>query len=96
MLALPLLADRYPTEDCSRDEPPQDGGGSGGSGGITTVLPKRFKRQLREIREHKPSELRIAVNGVPLSSFKVNSDFCDFDLNLAPDEAVNKGFSFSF
>jgi hypothetical protein len=88
MLALPLLADRYPTEDCSRDEPPQDGGGSGGSGGITTVLPKRFKRQLREIREHKPSELRIAVNGVPLSSFKVNSDFCEFDLNLAPDEAV--------
>ena len=88
MLALPLLAERYPAEDCSRDEPPRDAGGSGGSGGITTVLPRKFQRQLREIREHKPSELRIAVNGVPLSSFKVNSDFCEFDLNLGVDEPV--------
>jgi RNA polymerase sigma factor (sigma-70 family) len=88
MLALPLLAERYPAEDCSRNEPPRDAGGSGGSGGITSVLPKRFKRRLREIREHKPSELRIAVNGVPLSSFKVTSDFCEFDLNLAADEPV--------
>src|SRR5687768_10250437 len=88
MLALPLLAERYPAEDCSGNEPPRDAGGSGGSGGITTVLPKRFKRRLREIREHKPSELRIVVNGVPLSSFKVTSDFCEFDLNLAADELV--------
>ncbi|MFN2408092.1 MAG: RNA polymerase sigma factor [Pyrinomonadaceae bacterium] len=88
MLALPLLAERYPAEDCSRNEPPRDAGGSGGSGGMTTVLPKRFKRRLREIREHKPSELRIAVNGVPLSSFKVTSDFCEFDLNLAADEPI--------
>ena len=88
MLALPLLAERYPAEDCSQDEPPRDAGGSGGSGGSPSVLPKKFQRQLREIREHKPSELRIAVNGVPLSSFKVNSDFCEFDLNLAADEPV--------
>jgi RNA polymerase sigma factor (sigma-70 family) len=88
MLALPRLAERYPAEDCSPDEPPRDAGGSGGSGGTTAVLPKRFQRQLREIREHKPSELRISVNGVPLSSFKVNSDFCEFDLNLAADETV--------
>jgi RNA polymerase sigma factor (sigma-70 family) len=88
MLALPLLAERYPAEDCSRNEPPRDAGGSGGSGGISTVLPKRFQRRLREVREHKPSELRIAVNGVPLSSFKVTSDFCEFDLNLAAAEPV--------
>jgi RNA polymerase sigma factor (sigma-70 family) len=88
MLALPLLAERYPAEDCSHDEPPRDAGGSGGSGGISSVLPKRFQRQLREIREHKPSELRIAVNGVALSSFKVNSDFCELDLNVPGDEPV--------
>lgn len=88
ILGLPLLAERYPAEDCSREEPPQDAGGSGGSGGIPTVLPKRFKRQLREVREHKPSELRIVVNGIALSSLRVNSDFSELDLKLPVDEPV--------
>lgn len=88
ILGLPLLADRYPDEDCSREEPPRDAGGSGGSGGAPTVLPKRFKRQLREIREHKPSELRVVVNGDLISSLKVSSDLSEFDLNLPVDEPV--------
>ena len=88
ILGLPLLAERYPAEDCSREEPPHDAGGSGGSGGIPYVLPKRFKRQLREVREHKPNELRIVVNGEPLSSLKVSSDFSELDLNLPADEPV--------
>ena len=88
ILGLPLLAERYPAEDCSREEPPRDAGGSGGSGGVPTILPKRFKRQLREVREHKPSELRVAVNGVVLSSLKVSSDFCELDLNLPASEPV--------
>lgn len=88
ILGLPLLAERYPAEDCSREEPPRDAGGSGGSGGLPTVLPKRFKRQLREIREHKPSELRIVVNGDLISSLKVSSDLSAFDLNLPADKPV--------
>lgn len=88
ILRLPLLGERYPAEDCSREEPPPDAGGSGGSGGVPTILPKRFKRQLREIREHKPNELRIVVNGVALSSLKVNSDFSEFDLNLPAVDPV--------
>ena len=88
ILGLPLLAERYRAEDCSREEPPGDAGGSGGSGGAPTVLPKRFKRQLREIREHKPSELRIVVNGDLVSSLKVSSDLSEFDLNLPADEPV--------
>jgi RNA polymerase sigma factor (sigma-70 family) len=88
MLRLPLLAERYPADDCSREEPPRGAGGSGGSGGVPTVLPNRFKRKLREIREHKPSELRIVVNGVSLSSLKVSSDLSEFDLNLPADEPV--------
>lgn len=87
ILGLPSLAERYP-EDCSGKEPPHAAGGSGGSGGVPTVLPKRFKRQLREVREHKPSELRIVVNGIALSSLKVSSDFCELDLNLPADEPV--------
>ena len=88
ILGLPLLAERYPAEDCSRAEPPSDAGGSGGSGGVPTILPKRFKRQLREIREHKPSELRIVVNGDLVSSMRISSDLSEFDLNLPADEAI--------
>jgi RNA polymerase sigma factor (sigma-70 family) len=89
ILGLPLLAERYPAEDCYRDEPPRDAtGGGGGSGGVPIALPKRFKRQLREIREHKPSELRIVVNGALLSSLRVSSEFSEFDLNLAAGEPI--------
>jgi len=88
ILRLPLLAERYPAEDCSREEPPRDAGGSGGSGDVPSILPKRFKRQLREIREHKPNELRIVVNGVALSSLNVSSDFSEVDLNLPAIEPV--------
>ena len=86
MLGLPLLSQRYPAEDCYRDEPPREGGGSGGSGGVPS-LPKRFKRQLSEIREHKPSELRIAVDGVLLGTLKVSAELSEFDLNLPSGES---------
>jgi RNA polymerase sigma factor (sigma-70 family) len=85
VLGLPLLAQRYPAEDCYRDEPPREGGGSGGSGGVPS-LPKRFKRQLSEIREHKPSELRIAADGVLLSTLKVSGELSELDLNLPSAE----------
>lgn len=87
-LGLPLLEERYSAEDCSRDEPPRDATGGGGSGDEHVPVPKKFKHQLREIREHKPSELRIAVNGVVLSSLKVSSELSEFDLSLASDEAI--------
>ncbi|HEV2836988.1 MAG TPA: RNA polymerase sigma factor [Pyrinomonadaceae bacterium] len=85
ILGLPLLAQRYPAEDCHGDEPPREGGGAGGSGDVPT-LPKRFKRQLREIREHKPSELRISVNGVLRSSLIINGESSEIDLNLPLEE----------
>ena len=87
-LGLPLLEERYSAEDCSRDEPPRDATGGGGSGDEHVPVPKKFRQQLREIREHKPSELRIAVNGVVLSSLKVSSELSEFDLSLASDEAI--------
>ena len=87
-LGLPLLAERHQAEDCSHDEPPQDDSGGGGSSGTPASFPGKFKQQLREIREHKPSELRIAVNGAVLSSLKVSSELSELDLNLAGDEPV--------
>jgi RNA polymerase sigma factor (sigma-70 family) len=86
-LGLPLLAQRYETDKCDADEPPRDGAG-GGSGSTPTVLPNRFKQQLRETREHKPKELRIALNGCPVSSFKITSELSEFDLNLTSEEPL--------
>jgi RNA polymerase sigma factor (sigma-70 family) len=89
-LGLPLLEQRYSAEDCSRDddEPPRGATGGGGSGDEHVPVPKKFKHQLREIREHKPSELRIAVNGALLSSLKVSSELSEFDLSLAGDDPI--------
>ncbi len=43
---------------------------------------------MRETHEHKPQELRIAVNGFLVSSLKVSSEFSALDLNLTPDDPV--------
>src|SRR5688572_20686196 len=92
MLGLPLLAQRGQAELASDssdgDEPPLDGSGGGASGGGPIDVRKKLGRHLRTISEHKPHELRIAVNGAPLSSLKVSSERTEVDLNLNPDEPV--------
>lgn len=88
-LGLPLLEQRLSVEDCSHDdEPPRDATGGGGSGDERVPVPQKFKHQLREIREHKPNELRISVNGALLSSLKVSSELSEFDLSLSCDEPI--------
>jgi len=89
LLGLPLLAERY--RDCTeRQEPPGDanGGGasSGGPAGLT--LKRKLARRLRETHEHKPQELRIAVNGLLVSSIKVSAELSEIDLNLPPEDPV--------
>ena len=90
LLGLPLLAQRYPTtETCETKDPPNDASGGGASGGGGSGdLTKQFAHRLREIHEHKPHELRIAVNGTLVSSLKVSSDLSELNLNLTPDELV--------
>jgi len=88
LLGLPLLAERYAAQDCGRNEPPPDDDGGGGSGTPLSPLPLRLQRQVHEIREHKPSELRIVVNGALLSSLRVSSDLSEFDLSLLAEEPV--------
>ena len=88
LLSLPLLAQRYQTDPCGSKEPPDDETGGGAPGGGSKDLTKKFGRKLRETLEHKPHELRIAVNGVPVSSFKVSSESSELILNLTPDEPV--------
>ncbi|HEX6043869.1 MAG TPA: RNA polymerase sigma factor [Pyrinomonadaceae bacterium] len=93
LLGLPLLDQRYRPEPPDQDPPPFDdgsGGASGGgaSGGDSGELRKKLGRRLREISEHKPQELRIAVNGVVVSSLKISSDQSELDLNLNANDPV--------
>ena len=85
LLGLPLLSERYQTQT---NEPPPDDGDGGTSGGGSGNLPTTFGHKLRETHEHKPQELRIAVNGFVVSSLKVSSELSELDLNLTPDDPV--------
>ena len=93
LLGLPLLDQRYLPEPPDQEPPPFDdgsGGASGGgaSGGDSGELRKKLGRRLREISEHKPQELRIAVNGFVVSSLKISSDLSELDLNLNANDPV--------
>ena len=92
LLGLPLLAQRGlfepPADPPDKDEPPIDRGGGGTSGSGPVDVRRKLGRHLRTISEHKPKELRIAVNGLPLSSLKISSDLTDVDLNLNADDPV--------
>ncbi|HEX5602885.1 MAG TPA: hypothetical protein VFX63_10055, partial [Pyrinomonadaceae bacterium] len=88
MLGLPLLAERYRNDATERQEPPSDANGGGASGGGPTELKKNLARRLRETHEHKPQELRIAVNGLLVGSMKVSSESSELDLNLAPEDPI--------
>ena len=88
LLGLPLLAERYQSEQGPSETPPRDGNGGGSSGGGTIDLRTRYQQRLREVSEHKPKELRIAVNGSLVSSLKVSSEESELDLNLPQEETV--------
>lgn len=95
LLGMPQLALRYRSEPSDRDQPPHDppqdppdDGNGGPSGGGPIEVKKKLGRHLRKISEHKPQELRIAVNGFLVSSLKISSDVTELDLNLNSDEPV--------
>lgn len=103
LLGLPFLDERYQPVPPDQTPPPDDsGGGSGNSGGGASgdgtgggvsgdgpgELQKRLGRKLREISEHKPQELRVAVNGFVVSSLRIGSELTELDLNLNADEPV--------
>ena len=88
LLGLPLLAERCSRDSTERQEPPGDANGGGASGGGPTELGKKLARRLRETHEHKPQELRIAVNGLLVGSLKVSSELSELDLNLAPEDPI--------
>lgn len=88
LLGMPLLDQRYQVGAREPKDPPHDVSGGGASGGGSGDLPERFEHHLRETREHKPQELRIAVNGFLVSSLKVSSEVNELNLNLMPDDPI--------
>jgi RNA polymerase sigma factor (sigma-70 family) len=74
-LGLALLADRHPADTIGPDPGGRGDGGSppGGATGAKDAI-KRFRRRLKDVFEHEPRELHIAVNGRILASQSINSD----------------------
>lgn len=90
LLGLPLLAERNSDDRLGRDVPPDipGGGGEGGSGTSIVQSKKRYQRRLRETIEHRPQELRIAVNGFVVGAQEVSSEFNKQVLSINIDEPI--------
>ncbi|HLA12249.1 MAG TPA: sigma-70 family RNA polymerase sigma factor [Pyrinomonadaceae bacterium] len=90
LLGLPLLAERQSDDRLGRDVPPDSrGGGEGGGPGASIAdSEKRYKRRLKETIEHRPQELRIAVNGFVLGAQQVSSEISKQVLTVNVDEPI--------
>lgn len=74
LLGLPLLAERYPLDTLGKDTAGHDGDDDwpdGGRGGTETEVG-RCRRRAREVFEHRPEQLCVAVNGYDVGSHRVS------------------------
>jgi DNA-directed RNA polymerase specialized sigma24 family protein len=85
MLGLPLLNERYPTDMTGRDRK-GSGGGPTPPAGADKEQAVRSLRRMKETFEHRPKELRIAVNGFLQVSQKVSSERMEQTLSLDLEE----------
>ncbi|HEX8688088.1 MAG TPA: hypothetical protein VF654_16370, partial [Pyrinomonadaceae bacterium] len=96
LLGLPPLADRHPLDTLGKDTRGKGGGGAQGGGGTgggddnTThgggtedrlSEVRRCRRRSREVFEHRPRELCVAVNGHLLGSQSVGSALSEQTFN---------------
>lgn len=88
ILHLPLLAERYLSESgrSTPPKPPSTGGSS--SDEPPSDFRSRLEKRLRDVVEHKPKQLRVAVNGSVVGSTKVGLTDNEFDLHLDQDASV--------
>ena len=87
LLGLPLLNQRYPTDMTGRDRKPKGpGDGPTPPAGADNDQSTRAFRRVKETFEHRPKELRIAVNGFLQVSQKVSSDRMEQTLSLDLEE----------
>ncbi len=89
ILHLPPLSERHPAERLGPDRDSNGGDGPKGPGsGSAAAFTKRSRRQLKEVIEHRPAELRIAVNGFVLGAQKVSSEVSELSLSISQTEKI--------
>lgn len=85
MLKLPKLGSRFPTDAVGRDKKKKESDDDDSTGGSGL---SNLSRKLRRVFEHKPAELRVAVNGVLQGSLKANAELNELKLVLSNTEKV--------
>jgi RNA polymerase sigma factor (sigma-70 family) len=91
LLELPLLADRFPIDSLGNDQPRNktgSGDDDGPGGGITGSDLEVLRRRAREVLEHKPDSLCVAVNGDVVAEQSITSKRCNLILNFKEDEQL--------
>ncbi|HEY2976261.1 MAG TPA: sigma-70 family RNA polymerase sigma factor [Pyrinomonadaceae bacterium] len=101
LLGLPSLAERNSDATSDSSAPPPDlGGPSGpsgasGAGGGEGEVGSRLRRRRRETIEHRPQELRIAVNGFFVGGQKIGLPINELTLKLNLEEKISFVEAFS-
>jgi len=95
LLDLPSLAERFPMETFGRDPRPPGGSGPGDDGGTgmfggrnINKLKQVSRRRVSDVLEHRPKELRVAVNGYVLGSQSVSAESNKLALSVNLTERV--------
>ncbi len=89
LLGLPPLSERYPTDMLGPDRKSGGGRGSGPSGGSATdAFRRKSQRRMKEVVEHRPQELLIAVNGFILGAQKISAELSELSLRINQAEKI--------
>jgi RNA polymerase sigma factor (sigma-70 family) len=95
ILGLPLLSERSPEDALDHDSHSDDSTGPTGSASIAPKQAasakharqrKRLERRVRQLIEHRPSRLQIAINGEVRASQSVTAEVSELYLKLARPE----------
>lgn len=84
ILGLPTLAERHPNDVLDKDtRGPNNGNGTnGGTGGGADAIKRQSQQRAREVFEHRPQELYVAVNGFILGSQRIHAEINEQTLEL--------------
>src|SRR5205814_10232290 len=82
LLGLPTLSDRYPTDSLGPDSRSGGGAGEGKPAQRLRRVRRNGHQRLQEVLEHKPTELRITVNGSLLGLLSVNSELSKLTMRV--------------
>jgi RNA polymerase sigma factor (sigma-70 family) len=98
ILGLPLIAERSPDDTLGRDNSQGPGGAPGGPEIVPGSQSSRRKsakasdarqkisRRMRDVFEHRPRSLQIAINGKLRTSQRVTAELSEFHLKLGRTE----------